>query len=427
MAAGDNSGTVRIFDTSSRAILRTWKGIHRQPVWVTAWAESQPTTLLTASDDATVRLWDLASSEPTTTLTGHEAYVRCARFMPGIAGSIISGCYDGTVKLWDPRVPSGAVMTFSHADPVESVLPLPSTATVLAAASSDVSVLDLVASRPRCILSNHQKTVTSLSLSSAGRRLLTGGLDGHVKILDTSDWKLVTSIKYPSPILALLVAPSPSDPETDRHLAVSMQSGDVSIRTRRSGPESARDRQRQLEMAALLAGKPTPRDPSSKRKHPEKVPPPEADVVIPKPHGERRREPISHRLVRRGLYGRALDHALNTSSPKYSSHQALGVLDALRHCNGMREALQCQDESRLLNILAWLTSNVFSPPLVSVCVELAIHLVDQHADMIASSDLLTGKFRQLRRKVRAQVKLAERACQLEGIVESFMLGMGHDN
>ncbi|PHH62953.1 hypothetical protein CDD80_1300 [Ophiocordyceps camponoti-rufipedis] len=426
MAAGDNSGTVRIFDTSSRAILRTWKGIHRQPVWVTAWAESQPTTLLTASDDTTVRLWDLAASEPTTTLTGHEAYVRCARFMPGTAGSIISGCYDGTVKLWDPRVPSSAVMTFSHADPVESVLPLPSTATVLAAASSDVSVLDLVAARPRCILSNHQKTVTSLALASAGRRLLTGGLDGHVKILDTSDWKLVTSIKYPSPILALLVAPSPSDPDTDRHLAVSMQSGDVSIRTRRSGPEAARDRQRQLEMAALLAGKPTPRD-TSKPKHPEKAPVPETDVVIANPNRKRRREPLSHRLVRQGLYGRALDHALNISSPKYSPHNALSVLDALRHCNGMREALHCQDESRLLNMLTWLIRNVFSPPLVSVCVELALHLVDQHADMIASSDLLTRKFRQLRRKVKAQVKLAERACQLEGIVESFMLGMGHDN
>ncbi|PFH62618.1 hypothetical protein XA68_12870 [Ophiocordyceps unilateralis] len=431
MSAGDDSGVVRVFDTGSRAVLRTWKNVHRLPVWVTRWAHFKPTVLLTACDDATVRLWDLASDEPTTTLVGHDAYVRCANFMPDAgagSGTVVSGCYDGTVKLWDPRLRNSAVMTFSHADAVEAVLPLPSSTVVLAAAASDVSVLDLVAARPRCIVSNHQKTVTSLALASSGRRLLTGALDGHVKVLDTTDWNLVTTIKYSSPVLAMLVVPSPSDKDADRHLAVSMQSGDVSIRTRRS----ARDRQREGETAALIAGDLSlPSRDTTKRKHEDEKPVITADTVIPQSSSsssrKRKKEPICQRLLRQGRYNRALDHAVNLSSRTYSSHQALHVLRTLSHCNAMREALPANDERRLLALFTWLSAHIFNPPFVAVCVELALHLLDLHAEFIASSDMLTTEFRRLRKKVKMQLKVAKGACRLEGVVESFMLGVGHQS
>ena len=257
MIAGGDSGAIQAFDTKSRAVLKTWRE-HRQPVWVTKWHpdSSKPTAAMSASDDKTVRIWDLPSMESTTTFVGHGDYVRTGAWMPGQAsGLIVSGSYDQTVRLWDPRAgPGRAVMCFKHEAPVESVLPLPSGMMVLAAAGSTISVLDLIGARPLELLRNHQKTVTSLSLASNGSRVVSGGLDGHVKVYETMAWNVVSGFKYSSPVLALSVIASGADRE-DRHLAVGLQSGMLNITTRLSGQQKALAQERKKEMQALVEGR----------------------------------------------------------------------------------------------------------------------------------------------------------------------------
>ena len=185
---------------------------------------------MSASDDKTVRLWDLPSNVPNRVFNGHSDYVRCGAFMPGDSNVIISGSYDETVRVWDARAPGGSVLTFKHADPIEDVLPLPSGTTLLAASGNAISVLDLVAAKPLRLITNHQKTVTTLSLASNGRRVVSGSLDGHVKVFETANWNVVSGAKYPSPILSLAVVSAGATQE-DRHLAVGMQSGhDVPVR-----------------------------------------------------------------------------------------------------------------------------------------------------------------------------------------------------
>ncbi|RDA93709.1 hypothetical protein CP533_0198 [Ophiocordyceps camponoti-saundersi (nom. inval.)] len=442
LSAGDDSGTVRVFDTGSRAVLRTWKAVHRLPVWVTRWAETDPTVLLSAGDDATIRLWDLSSEEPTSTLTGHGDYVRCARFMPatGIGSrTMVSGSYDGTVKLWDPRMRSSAVMTFRHAEAVEDVLPLPSSTVVLASASNSVSVLDLVAARPRKVISNHQKTVTCLSLASSGRRLLTGSLDGHVKVLETTGWNVVATLKYPSPILALVVIPSSTSQEEkkdspDRHLVVAMQSGDVNIRTRPSAIQSARDKEREAEMASLLRSIDDPSSSSSshakksnKRKRSklqDDFNPEDIDTIISNPSDHKTKERKWHHHLRHARYGLALDMVLNTESKTYSPTDALTLLHALRHRSAMQDSLRESDESRIQSLLAWLSANVGKPQFVSVAVELAVNLLHLYADFIAQSPRLERDARLLMRKVDQQIRESREARCVEGMVESLMLGFG---
>ncbi|EOO01914.1 putative u3 small nucleolar rna-associated protein 15 protein [Phaeoacremonium minimum UCRPA7] len=200
LVAGEDSGKMQVFDVAggSRAvILKTWH-IHKQPVWVTKWSPTDLTTLMSASDDKTVRLWDLPGQEPTRTFVGHGDYVRCGAFMPASGASstmLVSGSYDSTVRIWDSRAPRGAVLTFKHEAPVEAVLPLPSGTTLLAASGNAISVLDLVAAKPIRLITNHQKTVTSLSLASHGQRVVSGGLDGHVKVFETSSWNVVAGAK----------------------------------------------------------------------------------------------------------------------------------------------------------------------------------------------------------------------------------------
>lgn len=263
VAAGSDNGVIQVFDTGSRAVLKTWNE-SKQPVQVTKWRDVGPLTdLMSCGDDNSVKLWDLTEEKSVRQFWGHQDYVRAGEWMSGLGGNVgngasmlVSGSYDQTVRIWDTRVGEGdgSVMAFQMAAPVEAVLPMPSGTTLLASAGNTVAVLDLVAARPLQLLKNHQKSVTSLALASHGTRVLTGGLDGHVKVFETKSWSVVAGIKYQSPILSLAVMPEGVS-QDDKHLLVGMQSGLLSIKTRLSGAQKAHVKEKAKEMQALVEGR----------------------------------------------------------------------------------------------------------------------------------------------------------------------------
>jgi U3 small nucleolar RNA-associated protein 15 len=318
LVAGDDSGTIQAFDIGSRAILRTWHE-HKQPVWVTKFSPFDMTALLSASDDRTVRLWDLPSEKAARTFEGHTDYVRAAAFMPGSPNLIISGSYDTTVLLWDSRSAERPVMTFKHSAPVESVLPMPSGTIALAAAENQISVLDIVAGRPLKLIQNHQKTITSLCLAKNGERVISGGLDGQLKVYDTDEWSVVYGAKYPSPILAISVLRNMAKNE-DTHLAVGMESGLLSIRTRLSGKEKAAEKSRQTEMKALVDGTIEEHDKKlakkrgkgwEKRTRGQDFRGEGVDVIVNTEAKKSKKLSIWELHLRKGRYGQALDEVVS--------------------------------------------------------------------------------------------------------------------
>ena len=425
MVAGDESGTIQIFDVHSRAILKTWKE-HKQPVWITKFSPFELTTSMSASDDRTVRLWDLPAEQSVTTFTGHQDYVRSGAFMPErAAGLVVSGSYDQTVKLWDPRASSTAVLTFRHDTPIESVLPMPSGTTILAAADNQVFVLDIVAGRPLNVLQNHQKTVTSLCLASNDTRLISGGLDGHVKIYETTSWNVVAGFKYPSPILSLNVI-SGGSARDDRHLAVGMQSGFLSIKTRLAGQQKVKERERQKEMQALIDGnveeldqKRAKRVPSGlkKRLRGRDFTGEGADVII---EGNRRnpseRLKAWENMLRKGKYVNALDEVLQNGQLS----NVMTLLTALRHRSAMRTALSGRDEVSLQPILKWTCRHITDSRYVTMCVDVGVLILDLYAAQMGQSKDIDNLMHQLHTQVRREVDRAQQACQTQGMLEMLI-------
>lgn len=434
LVAGEDSGKMQVFDVAGggRAqVLKTWH-IHKQPVWVTKWSPADMTMLMSASDDKTVRLWDLPSPTPTRQFVGHQDYVRSGAFMPGGLGSssnmLVTGSYDATVRIWDSRVPTGSVLTFKHAAPVEQVLPLPTGTTVLAAADNAISVLDLVAAKPLRVITNHQKTVTSLCLASNGKRVVSGGLDGHVKIFETGSWNVVAGMKYPSPVLSLSVITAGAN-AADRHLAVGMQSGVLSLKTRLTGTAAEKERDR-ARTAAITDLSQVDVAKASKRKRKEILTRSLANVdtgvdfLIDNDLNGRRKRGKEQKWqwdLRHGRYAAALDGVLDTSAPDHSKLNVLTLLITLRHRSALRAAVENRDEESVQPVLSWICNHIIDPRYRAACVDVGLHLLDLYAEHVGQSAELATGFKTLRKRVTQEVEKAQLAAQTGGMLEALMI------
>ncbi|KAF2099293.1 putative small nucleolar ribonucleoprotein complex subunit Utp15 [Rhizodiscina lignyota] len=441
VVAGSDSGLIQVFDTSSRAVLKTWRE-RKQPVWVTRWRQNGPLTdLMSCGDDQGVRLWDLTEEKSVREFWGHGDYVRAGEWMTSAGGSdaamIASGSYDKTVRLWDARVGEGKsrgnVMTFAMAAPVEAVLPMPMGTTLLASADSTVAVLDLVAARPLELLRNHQKTVTSLALASHGSRVLTGGLDGHVKVFETTSWKVVAGSKYRSPILSLGMMAEGSAQE-DKHLLVGMQSGVLSIKTRLSGQQKAQAKEKEKEMQALVEGRIEEYDmkKSSRRRKKGKMwernmrgkdyTGEGADIVIDG-NARGRLNNLKHhapweKALRQGMYEKALDIVLENNNRQAQ----LTLLTALKHRSALRTALKGRDEVTLLPIIKWLIRAINDPRCAKLTTDIGCLVLDLYSEHMGQSPEVDHAIRVLHERVRKNVELSQQAWSTLGMIE--MLGAG---
>ena len=428
VVAGGDNGAVQVFDVNSRAILKTWKE-HKQPVWTAKWNNTDLTSLMTCSDDRTVRIWDLPSSESVTTLTGHQDYVRCGSFMPNQNSNLlVSGSYDQTVRLWDQRAPETPVMTFKHKSPVECVLPMANGTNLLSTAENLIYVLDLIAGKPLQTLSSHQKTVTALSLASRGTRLVSGALDGHMKVYNTADWTLVAGSKYFSPILSLGVIGSGPKQE-DRHVVVGMQSGLLSLKTRLSGERKVQEKQKQREMQALIEGKIEQFDQKKAKKMTQGIrrrlrgidyDGKDADIVIEGNQSKNRKKLAQWETALRTVqYGKALDLALENPSNVTAMYT---LLTALFHRSALRAALANRDEETLQPILKWLVKHVSDPRHVLLTTRVSMLVLEMYAEHLGQSTAIDHMVTRLHDKVRNLVETSQVAESSRGMLDTIMAG-----
>ena len=163
-------------------------------------------TLASGSDDATVRLWDLADpahpGPPGQPLTGHTNTVRSVAFSPD-GHTLASGGDDDTVRLWnltDPAHPAplGQPLT-GHTDAVTSVVFSPDGHTLASGSKDDtVRLWNLTdPAHPAPLgqpLTGHTDAVTSVAFSPDGHTLASGGDDATVRL-----WNL-TDPAHPAPL-----------------------------------------------------------------------------------------------------------------------------------------------------------------------------------------------------------------------------------
>ncbi|WP_018503669.1 Hsp70 family protein [Parafrankia discariae] len=127
--------------------------------------------LATASDDETVRIWDVPTGSVRTTIVGHKDCVRGVRFSP--AGELLASVSDKKkVRVWDPLTGAQRFVLAGHGGGVNGVAFSPD-GRLLATGSDDdtVRLWDMATGRFVATLTGHPSDVQKISFSPDGSLL----------------------------------------------------------------------------------------------------------------------------------------------------------------------------------------------------------------------------------------------------------------
>ncbi len=430
---------------------------HR-PTHVTRFS-SNPTQILSASDDQTVRLWDMPEQTALRTFDAHTDYVRAAVVSPDNPSLLLSGSYDGTVRLWDARVSEqgGQVMQMEHRAPVEDVCIYPTAGggVALSVGGPVLRAWDLMMGG-RCFkaVSNHQKTITSLALSmdsdaagsgggadsglnsstggGAGMRILTGGLDHLVKVYDPSlDFRVVHTMRYPSQILCMALSPDES------HLAVGMSDGTLCVRKRQlKQSEISRKRERKAALqggsfdaylqgsaaaaqqrASSTAGAGPGQDAARRMRD---------DVRIASVRKTKLKD--YDRFLKSFRYRDALDAALRKTVPP---NVTFALLLELIHRSpvtsvgsggpeGIRRAVAGRDDVGLEPLLRFLLKHAANPAYTDIVTDTMNVLIDTYSEVLGQSPLLDDMLGRIWAKVGDELRLQRNITQVKGALEMLL-------
>ena len=179
LLSADQDGNVKYFQTN----LNNVKEIraHDHAVRDLAFA---PTDIkfVTASDDATLKIWDFAGGVEELTISGHNWDVKCCDWHP-TKGLIVSGSKDNKVKLWDPRNGRCLTTLHGHKNQIQRALFEPTRGELLATCARDSTarIFDLRMMRDLMLLKGHEKDIATLTWHPMHTSLLsTGGWDGAI-------------------------------------------------------------------------------------------------------------------------------------------------------------------------------------------------------------------------------------------------------
>jgi len=165
--------------------------------------------ICSASEDATLRIWDYEAGSFEHTLKGHTGAVRDCDFDP--KGNIIASCSnDLTIKLWDCNSYSCIKTLYGHEHTVSSIKFLPS-GDHLISSSRDKTIKVWETNTGYCIktFEGHDKWIRRVAVNEDGSLVSSCSSDQTVRVWDFKTGKCLTVFREHTNVIECVVfAPS---------------------------------------------------------------------------------------------------------------------------------------------------------------------------------------------------------------------------
>jgi len=182
LTASDDA-TVRAWDMSTGRQLRVLAG-HTDRVWGLA-VSRDGRTVVTGSLDADIRIWHLETAETKRIINGHSGGVGCVVFTSD-GKQLVSASADKTVRFWNLETGEQLRQLSGHAKPVTSVaVSADGQRAVTASTDGDLRVWNLAAENQFLALTGHKpEMIHSVAVTPDGRTGVSCSADGSARIWD---------------------------------------------------------------------------------------------------------------------------------------------------------------------------------------------------------------------------------------------------
>jgi WD40 repeat protein len=181
IVTASDDASVRVWDTETGRQLRLLEG-HRDRVWALA-VSPDGSLVASGSLDGDVRLWDLASGESTRVIE-HDAGVGCLTFDAG-GTRLVTGSANGTVRVFD--VATGEDLRLLRLDEggVAAVAVTADAGQALCGTlGGDLRLWDVASDDPPRALPPHDDSIWGIAIARDGRTAVTTSEDGTARVWD---------------------------------------------------------------------------------------------------------------------------------------------------------------------------------------------------------------------------------------------------
>lgn len=425
IGTSDLSGLIQIFDIKSRTRLRRLRSNNR-PVRFVHYPRHDKLHLVSGSDDAVVRYWDVTEETPVMVFRGHKDYVRCGDSSPVSSDCFVTGSYDHFVKVWDVRVrgETNSVMDFNHGCPVEDVVYLPGGGMIATAGGNAVKIWDLIGGgRLVYSMESHNKTVTKICVGRIGKdsgnesdqyRIMSVGLDGYFKVFDYGNMKVTYSMRYPAPLLSVGYSPDCSTRVIGTSNGIIYAAKrKVKVDEKEVGVSEASSvwRIRPVEDTEKKVLK-TTNFRYFQRGQGEK--PSEGDYLVMKP--KKVKLTAHDKLLNKFRHGEALVCVLEGKNPGH----VVAVMEELVSRKKLLRCVSDLDLEKLELLLAFLHKYCTVPKYSSLLMGLANKVIEMRADDIRNSEVLKKHIRNLKSTVETEIRIQQSLQEIQGIISPLL-------
>jgi len=182
IVSGSDDKTIRLWDLQGNAIGSPFQG-HEASVNSVAFAPDGQ-TIVSGSGDKTMRLWDLQGNAIGTPFQGHESSVRSVAFAPD-GQTIVSGSDDNTIRLWDLQGNAIGSPFQGHESSVRSVAFAPDGQTIVSgSADNTIRLWDLQGNAIGSPFQGHESSVMSVAFAPDGQTIVSGSYDNTIRLWD---------------------------------------------------------------------------------------------------------------------------------------------------------------------------------------------------------------------------------------------------